>query len=72
MAMDRDLIEAAAWIGEHGGYCFLTDDKPFSVGLALPEFISLRHPVIYLLRRYTEQLEILVNRRDEGSTTIEV
>ena len=70
--MDRDLIEAVAYIGEHGGYCYITDEEPLSVGLALPKIISLRHPVVQLLRRYVEQLDMLVKRRDEGSTTIEV
>ena len=73
MAMDEDFFGILAFFGEHGAYCVKTDTTPMSVDLALPKmFNDKEHIALFMLRRYSEELEILFNRRDEGSTTIEV
>jgi hypothetical protein len=72
MAMDEDFFAVLAFFGEHGAYCVRTDETPISVDLALPQMFHKGHTALWMLRRYSEELEILFNRRDEGLPTIEV
>ena len=72
MAMDEDFFGILAFFGEHGAYCVKTDTTPMSVDLALPKMFHNEHTALFMLRCYSEELEILFNRRDEGLPTIEV